>query len=318
MLKKGLQTIFTIAVLITGITSAVGADLKFSFIQDSTAAYLVSIDSVQIISREGQDLPETVSYVQEYEITNRVTADLGSGQGRVETMIDSINATLSRSNVNIEYDSTTDATPAQEFLTLAALVGESYETDLTEKGQVLALSGIEEIQDKIYAADPSLQLQPNYDLDELENSITNTTSVQLPAGDVTPGATWVTTFEIPTPLTGSMAASATFEYVADETVAGLNCAKIEFETAAKTMDDPDPQSSFNIGASSVETVNTVELSGTGTLYLALSEGILVKLDWSGTLLTTSLNTMLTGAGSQSVQTVTETEIQHTLDLQDRS
>lgn len=302
------------------LTLAVGhaADLSYSFVPGSTAEYSAVVNAVQIMSREGGDLPETASYTQTYGIAHRVVSQPAPGQGRVETTFKSVNASVQAGGVTTTYNSVTTATPPAPFIPLGALIGQSYTTDLSTKGHVLAVSGLAELQQRLLDADPSTPLKVDYDLNALLDEITNTGTLQLPAGDVLPGASWVSTLTLPTPFTGTMVVAATFTYMSDEQVQGLNTAQVAFELSARTLDEPAASKAWTVGTSQIETRNTVSLTGSGSYNLAIAEGLLVKMNWTGRLISSGTSAMLGSAGTETQQTTSDVMITQNLDLTGRS
>lgn len=293
---------------------AQSVELTYNFVAGSTAEYRVTVNAVQIIAREGEDLPETASFTQEYGITNTVLSELGDGKGRVETRFDKLAATIQAGGVTVQYDSVKDATPAPPFIPLAAMVGASYRTDLSPRGEVLGMSGFDEIQERILSADPSLALSVDYDTQGLLDSISNTGTVQLPAGEMVPGATWISSLVVPTPFSGSLIVSATFTYVENVQVAGFETARINFETAAKSLDEPQLTRSWSVGASEIETRHKLDLTGSGSINLAITEGMVVRMNWTGRMISTSLATMLVGPQPETLQTISDIQMTHSMDL----
>ncbi len=313
-----LRIVLVLSLTSMAVVAPWAVDLKYVFVPGSTAEYTVTANAVQVLSREGGDLPETVSYTQTYGIENHVVGNPAPGQGRVETTFESLNVQMTAGGATTTYNSETAATPPNPFLSLAALVGQKYSVDVTEKGSVVAVTGLAELQQHLLDADPSSKLTANYDMNTLVDNVTTGGSVQLPAGSVTPGATWTATQNVATPFTGSMIVSVTFTYTSDELVGGLNTAKLDFQLSARTVGQATPSQLLSVAGTQVETRTDMNLSGSGTLNLALAEGLVVKMNWTGRLVTGGAAAMLAGPTSQVQQTTSDTRITQTMELTGRS
>ncbi|MBE7558679.1 hypothetical protein HS125_06935 [bacterium] len=183
---------------------------------------------------------------------------------------------------------------------------------------MVAVSGLAELQQHLLDADPSSKLSANYDMGALLDDVTTTGSVQLPPGNVSPGATWTSTQNVATPFTGNIVVTATFTYTADEQVGGLNTAKIDFQLSARSTGQATPVKLLSVAGSQIETRTDLDLSGSGTLNLALAEGIVVKMTWNGTLVTGGAAAMLVGPETQTQQTTSRVTISQTMNLAGRS
>ncbi|MBE7558678.1 hypothetical protein HS125_06930 [bacterium] len=89
---------------------------------------------MQVMSREGGDLPETVSYAQTYGIVNRVVSQPApAARGRVETTFKSLNVQMTAGGATTS--TTRRLPPRRPILHLAGGAGGTkYSVDVTDQG----------------------------------------------------------------------------------------------------------------------------------------------------------------------------------------
>jgi hypothetical protein len=118
-------------------------------------------------------------------------------------------------------------------------------------------------------------MQMGYDADQAAADIVKEAVVHLPDGDLAVGATWTNQATLPDPFTGGLTLDVSYTYNGQETINGYDCARVSFSLTVQSVPQPFTHT-VNVGGFAVDTQVDLKATGSGTFYLAVSEGILVN------------------------------------------
>jgi hypothetical protein len=244
-------------------------DLNFKFNRGAVARYKTSTSVGQTLSRQGLFVPTKSQYSVDVVSTQTITDVLPDGSAVIENKIDSITAKVTANNKTFSYDSTSGRPAGALFGPNAALLNHPIYGKVTNKGKILEKTGWKAIYDEIHAQSP-VKFQLNFNVNDIPGDALNAEMIQLPEGDMSPGAKWQRRDTVTNPLTGKTTLEANYTYEGNETVNNYNCAKISYTANIKPVYAPP------LKHDDLETQTVMEIKGAGAFYLAIQEGVLVK------------------------------------------
>lgn len=296
-----------------GTSGAEAEVLEYKFVQGASATYSISTLAVQTLSQQGAAFPATNTHILTLISSNEVITG-GADSGVVRSTIDSLAVEVSSPVVSGSYDSATDATPEKLFAPMAALVGHPVDVAFDKLGKVTAVDGVAELHDAVIATQAGIGLEVNYDAKSIIDSIIASGSViQLPTGDIEVGTSWSVDSTMDNPFVGTMSISTEYTYTGNTTINGYLAAAISFEVVVSSTNEASAKL-MSVGGEAIATQMTVQAESSGTINLALNEGIIVSYDRSMVLTTTGFTTRLVQGKPLLEMTVSDTAITETMDL----
>lgn len=265
-------------------------ELTYQYIEGAESKYSVVTSITQTIAKEDSVDPMiNVAESITMSFTEVVDSIINPTTARISTTFDSIIAQAQVGGETYAYDSTSANDPDYYFASLSGLINKVITTEATNKGETIEVSGLTTMQDEmINAAKTESTIEDTYNPDQTANNIVQSLNWHFPDGDISLNDTWQRQMTLPFPQTDTLNIDSTFTLKSIETVNEYECAKIEVSMTLKAQ--PITSSKIlSIDGSDVDAQNEIIGSGSGHIYFAYQEGLLVKSDIN---LSLSMNTAM--------------------------